>query len=98
MNESKKIGKFEYEGEILKIVIKGSILLVITTKENMDRYCFYMLNDDDKNKSLLSHRCVYEKGKGSYFSVFNCIESVASSIVQAKAGQISIKSILNDEK
>lgn len=57
-----------------------------------------MLNDDDKSKSLLSHRCVYEKGKGSYFGVFNCLESVASSIVQAKAGQISIKSILNDEK
>lgn len=64
----------------------------------MDRYCFYMLNDDDKNKNLLSHRCVYEKGKGSYFGIFNCLEPVANSIVQAKSGQITIKKLLASQK
>lgn len=61
----------------------------------MDKYYFYMLNDDGKSKNLLSHRCVYEKGKGSFFQVFNCLESSANSIVQAKLGQLSLKNIIN---
>lgn len=38
----------------------------------MDKYYFYTLNTDPTSKTLLSHRCLYEKGKGSYFQAFSC--------------------------
>lgn len=55
----------------------------------MDRYYFYTLNNDPNNKSILSYRSVYEKGKGAYFQAFNCTEEVGEQITQGKVAQIS---------
>ena len=43
----------------------------------MDRYCFYTLNSNiEDNKSILSVRSLYGKGKGSFYQTFTCNEEL----------------------
>jgi len=57
----------------------------------MDKYYFYTLNTDLNSKNLLSHRCLFEKGKGSYFQAFACPEELSEQIIQGKNNQLIYK-------
>lgn len=56
---SKMVGKFAYEGNIVRILLKECVFVVVSVKENMDRYYFYTLNDGTNGDgSLILYKSV----------------------------------------
>jgi len=70
--EQKVIGKLSVEGELKYAKIRENLLLMILNVDNTDFYWFCGLNSKpDSNSTLITHKIVYQRGRGDYYEFFS---------------------------
>lgn len=66
------IGKIDFEGDIKYAKIRENIMVLIINVDNTDYYWFCGLNPKPSSSaSLVTHKIIYQKGKGDYFDFCN---------------------------
>jgi hypothetical protein len=87
IEESKLVGRFAVEGTLKFAQLSSNLLLVVTSREQTDFCHFFLLNPEPApQQTLVTHRAVYEKGRGDYYQLANLLTAEANVLLDKKKG------------
>lgn len=88
IEESKLVGRFAVEGTLKFAQLSNNLLLVVTSREQTDFCHFFVLNPEPAphHHPLVTHRAVYEKGRGDYYQLANLLTAEANVLLDKKKG------------
>lgn len=81
------MGRFAVEGTLKFAELSSNLLLIVTNREQTD-YCHFFLlaHEPAAQQPLVTHKAVYEKGRGDYYQLANLLTSEANVLLDKKKG------------
>ncbi len=87
IEESKLVGRVAVEGTIKFAQLNSNLLLLVTAREQTDYCHFFLLSQNPLSGSpLITHRALYEKGRGDYYQLANMLTTEANLLLDKKKG------------
>lgn len=85
IEECKLVGRMTVEGSIKFAALNNNLLLIVTAREQTD-YCHFFILTTANNGPVITHKAVYEKGKGDFYQLSNLLTTEANILLDKKKG------------
>lgn len=85
IEESKLVGRVTVEGSIKFAELNNNLLLLVTAREQTD-YCHFFILNAGNNGPVVTHRALYEKGRGDFYQLSNLLTAEANILLDKKKG------------